>query len=381
MHPLHLHYWVLALLAGMIMSSDLQAPVPDTGNVRIVPHTSFVSAEPGCNCTITQGGNSYPITALEHDQTAVAFYSYGNPNGTSANTGLEAGNAMVLFLYEDTTTTTVSLFIILDIANDGTGGEADAEISCLPPEAFVSLGDEPGELSGVPPLIVGDWFWSSCCTDGGIIEDVGCVNTFNVDLLVSTGIDSIVWLTGDVANPSQILLAMSGEAVTLNCGGGVCCPQGFDTDIVITDATCDDSANGAISLTPEDGLPQYVYNWSTGAGTQSITDLVPGTYLVTITDAQGCSEELSIIVGVAPGDPPAIPATLELCTDLLMDFFDLTTIENVVNQGSGFDVLWFENSDMTGAIGNPSSYFSGSATIYAVVDNGSCLSDPVAVML
>jgi hypothetical protein len=36
---------------------------------------------------------------------------------------------------------------------------------------------------------------------------------------------------------------------------------------------------------------------------------------------------------------------------------------------------------MTGAIGNPSSYFSGSATIYAVVDNGSCLSDPVAVML
>jgi hypothetical protein len=40
---------------------------------------------------------------------------------SSANTGLEAGNAMVLFLYEDTTTTTVSLFIILDIANDGDG--------------------------------------------------------------------------------------------------------------------------------------------------------------------------------------------------------------------------------------------------------------------
>jgi len=160
----------------------------------------------------------YPISALLNDETSVAFYSYGNPNTASANTGLEIGNALILFLYQDTTTSLVSLFLIADIANDGSGGSMTFEVNCLPNEAYVSVEDDPGEFNGSPPLITGNWSWNTCCTDGGAIEDIGCNNTLNLDLLVSNGIDSIVWLTGDINAPDQILLELTGEAITINCG-------------------------------------------------------------------------------------------------------------------------------------------------------------------
>ena len=80
------------------------------------------------------------------------------------------------------------------------------EANCLPASAYVSVQDDAGEFFGSPPLITGNWSWGSCCTDGGVIEDIGCSNSINLDLLVSSGLDSIVWLTGDIANPTHIIM-------------------------------------------------------------------------------------------------------------------------------------------------------------------------------
>jgi gliding motility-associated-like protein len=334
-----------------------------------------------CNCSITQGTSTYPVSALLGNQSASAFYSYGSPLVSSANTGLELSNGLILFLYQDLNTNLVSLFLIADVGNSGSGGSMEFETSCLPPTAYVSVQDDPGEFNGGPPSITGNWSWSGCCTDGGVIEDIGCSNTINLDLLVASGIDSIVWLTGDIANPDHILLSMSGEAITINCGGGICCPIGFDTDIIITDATCPDSPNGSIVLHPQDGVSPFSYDWSNGATTGTITGLLPGIYTVSITDAQGCSEELQITVDVSPGDPLAQSTELSLCSSSDEAVFDLTTIEDIINAGAGHTVLWYENVNLTISISDPSAYLSPTATIYAVVDNGSCQSDPVPVNL
>jgi hypothetical protein len=47
--------------------------------------------------------------------------------------------------------------------------------------------------------------------------------------------------------------------------------------------------NGIIDLSVSGGTAPYTYAWSNGANTQDINNLVPGTYTVTITDANGCS--------------------------------------------------------------------------------------------
>lgn len=380
MHPLPVFNVHLAVLTALLIIPVIGAPGIKTKTPEpTIPSqhaTPFV-----CNCTITQSGNTYPISALMGTESAVAFYDYGNPNGSSANTGLELPDALILFLYEDLNTGIISLFLIADIANSGTGGTMTFEANCLPASAYVSVQDDAGEFFGAPPLITGNWSWSSCCTDGGVIEDIGCSNSINLDLLVSSGLDSIVWLTGDIANPTQILLGLTGEAITINCGGGVCCPVGFDTEIVVTDASCPDTPDGVISLSPQDGLPAYSYNWSNGGSMSTNSNLLPGTYMVTVTDAQGCYEELEISVGFSPGEPPAQPASIELCSVNATDYFDLTSVNEIVNLGSGFVVLWFENADLTGDIADPSAYLSGTNTVYAVVDNGFCLSDPVPVIL
>src|SRR5690606_18695873 len=137
------------------------------------------------------------------------------------------------------------------------------------------------------------------------VENLGCNNSFNVDLLAASGVDSIVWLTGDIANPTQLLMSMTGEVITVNCGGPVCCPIGFDTEIVVTDAGCPDSEDGAIDLEPEDGTPPYTYDWSNGETTQDISGLGPGVYEVTITDANDCTEELVITVDFVTDAPEA----------------------------------------------------------------------------
>jgi hypothetical protein len=335
-----------------------------------------------CNCTITQSGNTYAINALEGTVTAPAFYSYGNPNGSSANTGLEISNTLIIFLYEDVNTGIISLFLIADIANDGSGGSLQFDVNCLPATAFVSVQDDAGEFSGVPPLISGNWSWGDCCTDGGVIEDIGCNNTINLDYLISSGIDNIVWITGDINMPTLIPLDLAGSDINISCGsGGVCCPISLDTQVSVTDATCSDTPNGSIDLMPQDGIPPYSFDWSNGEMTGMIDNLLPGSYAVTVSDSQGCSEELTITVDVSPGTPAANPASLEVCSATGIGEFDLTSVEGDINAGTGFDVHWYMNSDMTGNISNPSSYSSGSGTVYAVVDNGSCLSPPVPVEL
>lgn len=335
-----------------------------------------------CNCSITQSGNTYAVNALQGNVSAPAFYSYGVPNGSSANTGFEISNTLIIFLYEDINTGIISLFLIADIANDGSGGSLQFDINCLPGTAYVSVQDDGGEFFGSPPVISGNWSWGDCCTDGGVIEDIGCNNAINLDYLISSGIDNILWLTGDINMPTPIQLDFNGDDINISCGsGGICCPLNLDTEVTVVDATCSDSPNGSITLMPTDGIPPYTFDWSNGEMTGMIDNLLPGSYAVTVTDSQGCTEELSVDVNVSPGTPAANPASLEVCSSTGIGEFDLTSVEDDINGGTGFDVHWYMNSDMTGNINNPASYSSGSGTVYAVVDNGACLSQPVPVEL
>ncbi len=69
-----------------------------------------------------------------------------------------------------------------------------------------------------------------------------------------------------------------------------------------TDITCAGDFDGAIDLTVS-GNGTYYYNWSTGDTTQDLTNLVAGTYIVTVTDsATGCTSSLQVTIT----EPPAI---------------------------------------------------------------------------
>ncbi|MFH1321413.1 MAG: T9SS type A sorting domain-containing protein [Bacteroidota bacterium] len=68
--------------------------------------------------------------------------------------------------------------------------------------------------------------------------------------------------------------------------------------------TACEANNGAAALVVYSGASPYTFNWSNGATTQNVTGLSPGTYLATVTDANGCTASDAITIAEAPG--PAI---------------------------------------------------------------------------
>ncbi|MCX6269404.1 MAG: T9SS type A sorting domain-containing protein, partial [Bacteroidetes bacterium] len=66
-----------------------------------------------------------------------------------------------------------------------------------------------------------------------------------------------------------------------------------------TDASCPTGADGSIALGVAGGTPAYSFLWSNGPVTQNLSGLNPGTYTVTVTDANGCYKTGSYTVGQA----------------------------------------------------------------------------------
>ena len=67
--------------------------------------------------------------------------------------------------------------------------------------------------------------------------------------------------------------------------------------LTASDAQCYNTATGSIQSTVSGGSPNYSYLWSTGATTNTITNLFAGSYQVTVTDAMGTIAVDSINVG------------------------------------------------------------------------------------
>jgi gliding motility-associated-like protein len=60
---------------------------------------------------------------------------------------------------------------------------------------------------------------------------------------------------------------------------------------VVTDASCNTIADGAIDITVAGGTGTYTYLWSPGGAViQDLTNILSGTYTVIVTDLNGCSD-------------------------------------------------------------------------------------------
>ncbi|MEO1625270.1 MAG: T9SS type B sorting domain-containing protein [Bacteroidota bacterium] len=71
-------------------------------------------------------------------------------------------------------------------------------------------------------------------------------------------------------------------------------PLSFDFDI--TDPSCHDDADGSITVSGIGGTPGYTYNWDTNETGPTISNLVAGTYSLTITDNNNCEFVSNIAV-------------------------------------------------------------------------------------
>ena len=168
-----------------------------------------------------------------------------------------------------------------------------------------------------------------------------------------------LWNTGD---STTTLTNLSAGVYTLTVTSGLACQDSFSVTITepnaalavnstTIDVTCNGGADGSIAVATTGGTPNYTYTWSANINNQTtgtVTGLVAGTYSCTITDANGCEQQVvpTII------EPSAIVASY-VSTDITCSGTDDGTIQIQPTGGTpGYSYQWgaLANNQTTASI-------------------------------
>lgn len=134
------------------------------------------------------------------------------------------------------------------------------------------------------------------------IQDIVCFgyNQGEIDISVSGGVPPYSYSWSNGSTNEDLTGVPSGEYSVLITDANNCqeivTAKIKETPLIVRsiddteNIKCFGDATGSIDITVDGGVPPYNYNWSNGAGTQDIDSLTAGTYEVTVTDSEGCTE-------------------------------------------------------------------------------------------
>ncbi|MDO8366016.1 MAG: hypothetical protein Q7T20_04400 [Saprospiraceae bacterium] len=123
------------------------------------------------------------------------------------------------------------------------------------------------------------------------------------------------YTTEDLANllaGNYILTLTDENACTLAAQFTVPQPDALALTPTVTADTCQ-SSDGAINILSSGGIQPYQYAWSNAASNPNLFNLPAGVYLLTITDANACTEQLSVQVP-QHGEIPVVSTFTDMLT-------------------------------------------------------------------
>ena len=111
----------------------------------------------------------------------------------------------------------------------------------------------------------------------------------------------------DLAAGSYTVIATDQSGCSAELTADITAPLAINiATISEVQPSCSTQNDGSISIFASGGTggPNYTYKWSNGPTTSFVNGLIPGTYTVTVTDVNGCSDSLSYTLTLP--DPPQI---------------------------------------------------------------------------
>ncbi len=318
----------------------------------------------------TDGSASVSVTG------GTPMYSYEWPNGsTSANaTGLSAGTYIVTITDDNGCKDTASVVIdepscggfsvgIASSANVSCFGLDDGAIDVTPSGGVTpytyqwSNGETTEDLSDLP---LGDY--TLTVTDAVACEVVsttltikgpsaplsqttlqtnattfgGNEGTASISAAGGTTPYSYLWSTGATTSSVSGLSAGTYTFTVTDANGCTSdgevtienpdCKNLTATLTASTDVSCFGLSDGEIDLSPSGGTPPYTYNWSNGQATQDISNLLAGTYSVTLTDSINCADTIKAVTISQPSAPLSLSIQTQdaLCFSVASGFAEVT---------------------------------------------------------
>ena len=157
--------------------------------------------------------------------------------------------------------------------------------------ATITVGDSPASFTSTSTPV-------SCAgeTDG----------TATAIMTPSDGSETFVWSDGQTTATALNLAAgvyTCEISASSGCVGNVSVTVGeipiMNLNIADqNDATCNSSNNGSIQVGVSEGTPPYTFSWDQSSSTTNeATDLFAGTHVITVTDDNGCSDQITTTIG------------------------------------------------------------------------------------
>ncbi len=307
------------------------------------------------------GGQQGTINLQVSGGTTPYLYSWNNGSTIEDQTNLLAGIYTAQVTDNNNCQSSINIEI-LDPSNTTVLSEAHTNVACF---SGTTGAIDLSVTGGLPPYVF-DW------TNGAITEDVfnlaagnygvnvvdlnGCgeflsvlitqpntfvsgtisqvnvlcsgSNTGSMQVIPANGVQpyTFLWSTG-ATNVSISNLTAGNYTVTVTDFNG--CAISISSQITqppspvvitetISNVSCFGGNNGSIQVAVVGGVPGYIYSWSTGLTSTTISTLVAGNYDVTVTDQNNCVYTESYVVS-----EPSAPLS-----------FNFTTIDNVCFGGS-----------------------------------------------
>jgi gliding motility-associated-like protein len=212
------------------------------------------------------GGNDGQLTAIPAGGSAPFTFAWSSGGTAATETNLIAGTYTVTVTDVSGCTGTASGSITEPASAVVASIASSNDVNC----AGGNDGDATAAAAGGTPGYT--FLWSN-----------GANTAFINNLAAGTYSVTVTDLNG----------CTDSASVTINAPVG-----GVDVTIAtITDVDCNGNATGAITAnTPTGGTAPYTFIWSNGGTALSNTGLVAGTYTITVTDANGCTDTASATV-------------------------------------------------------------------------------------
>ena len=370
-----------------ISCTKLIAVTVNSNNVNITNTTSSTIE----HCASSDGSASVTPTS----GTSPYTYQWSNGQTTQSATGLASGSYTVTITDNNgcTGTATVSVSGTPAVtgslnSNDATCGQNDGDAT-----VNVTGGTSPfnyqwdsntGNQTSQTATGLGAGSYTCTVTDANSCTNVFSVNISNsgspsitntvvtnilcngdgngsIDITVTGGVTpySYTWSSGAT---TEDINGLSGGVYTItitdfnNCiqisNITVTEPSAIATSDILTNVTCNGDADGSVDITVSGGTSPYNYSWSNGDTTEDINGLLGGTYTVTITDNNGCTDIRTYNIN----EPPAISISGSVVDNQTLGSIDLT----VTGGTSPYSYSWI----------GPNSYTSTNEDLSGLTDQG-----------
>ncbi|MBS1625512.1 MAG: gliding motility-associated C-terminal domain-containing protein [Bacteroidetes bacterium] len=329
-------------------------------------HTATITDAHGCSTTVTatitqpqqivssisttaahcESSNDGSATVMVNGGTAPYSYNWDNSFGSTTQNNLSSGSHMLIVTdFNNCTvasTFTVDTQYVLHLAMTSTpvscfdGNDGTATVTALNGAPVASYDWASGSVvnpatdlyAGYESVTVTDGYGCTAVDSVLITEPPQLVAVpYFTNPLCKGDHNGKIWLTASggqgpyyytyngltyqmtdtitglgVDNNPYFLIVYDSKGCSQNVRVDLTDPPALAVDTVVTQITCANALDGAITANGIGGTPGYTYSWSPVSSTSNtVSGLAPGIYSVSVTDANGCTVATTVTL-VAP--PP-----------------------------------------------------------------------------